>query len=306
MHLTSPPNTLSAEVYLAAASTILRQSANGNNPQALLCCAKYGQNFRNSDPNIGATANNVAAEGFFLTLTNPVALYMQTPDWTQFQTPDGTPASEFWTITRGMVANGNGTDSILQATFAVPPSKNYTVSDIKIMQGGVWTPIRWASQIQQAFKIALRVTPAAGYKGIPQPCVTDNIPSQPYPVQLVPETLFLGLSPTDLPLGIAPGTTTRVALVVQGASEATTTANARLQFQDPAITATVVDFLPDAGSIPGQTSGSGTQVLIADLTVGTGAIGGLATLRALNPEEAADTPAGAHPWAIGLLYVMVG
>lgn len=306
MHLTSPPNTLSAEVYLAAASTILRQSANGNDPQALLCCSKYGQNFRNSDPNIGATANNVAAAGLYLTLTNPVALYIQTPDWTQFQTPDGTPASEFWTVTRGTADGGQGKDSILQATFAVPADKGYTVSDIKIMQGGEWTPICWASQIQQAFKIALRVTPAPGYKGVPQPCVTEKIPAQPCPVQLVPETLFLGVSPTDLPLGVAPGSTTRVALVVQGASEDTTAANARLQFQDPAITATVVDFLPDAGSVPGQTSDNGTQVLIADLAVGADAVGGLATLRVLNPDEAADTTADAHPWAIGLLYIMAG
>ncbi|MGC2856610.1 hypothetical protein ACM64Y_14140 [Novispirillum sp. DQ9] len=305
MHLTSPPNTLSAEVYLAAASTILRSAATSADPQALLCCSKYGQNFRNSDPNIGATANSVAAKGFYLTLTNPVGLYMQTPNWSLFRTPDGTPASEFWTVRRGTVNGGNGNDSILQAVFEVPASKGYTVSDIEILDSssGTWSKIQWASQMQQTFKIALRVTPQAGYAGVPQPCVTDREPSQPYPVQLVPQTLFLGVSPTDLLLGVTPGTTTRVSLVVQGASADTTAANARIQFQDPAISATVVDFLPDAGSIPGQTSGSGTQVLVADLTVGAAAAGGLPTLRVLNPDEAADIPADEHPWAIGLLYV---
>lgn len=305
MHLTSPPNTLSAEVYLAAASTILRQSANGNDPQALLCCSQYGQNFRNSDPNIGATANKVAAAGNFLTLTDPVGLYMQTPTWTSFRTPDGTPASEFWTVTRGTANGGNGNDSILQAVFEVPADKGYTVSDIEILDAntGTWSKIRWASQIQQAFKIALRVTPKSGYKGVPQPCVTERVPQQPYPVQFVPETLFLGNSPTDLPLGVAPGSTTRVALVVQGASEATTAANARIQFQDPAVSAAVVDFLPDAGSVPGVTGGSGTQVLIADLTVGAGAGAGIATLRALNPEEAADVSADDHPWSVGMLAI---
>ena len=57
MHLTSGSNTLSAEIYLAAAATIPRSVAASQTPQTLICCAKYGRNYRNSDPNIGYNAN---------------------------------------------------------------------------------------------------------------------------------------------------------------------------------------------------------------------------------------------------------
>ena len=54
MHLTSPPNTLGAEVYLAAAATLLR-NVGSYDPQNMICCSKYGQPYRNSDPHIGFT-----------------------------------------------------------------------------------------------------------------------------------------------------------------------------------------------------------------------------------------------------------
>ena len=153
VHLTSPPNDIDSEIYLAAAATLLRNVTPYTAP-ALLDCAAYGVPYRNSDPNIGYNVNktvrNVGGQGLRMaTLTDPIGLYMQQPDFGSYATPDGSDASAFWTVVRGSAPT-----MILHATFAVPASKGYTVSDITI--GG--QPIRFASQIAQTFHIGLSAT----------------------------------------------------------------------------------------------------------------------------------------------------
>jgi len=101
MHLTSPPNTLGAEVCLAAAATLLRNVANYD-PQSMISCSRYGQPFRNSDPHIGFKVNQIVKNaGFTVSLANPVGLYIQEPEWGPYKTPDGTPAKDFLTVARG-------------------------------------------------------------------------------------------------------------------------------------------------------------------------------------------------------------
>lgn len=164
VHLTSPPNTVGAEIYLGAAATIVRTLDSQNySPQQNNCYAQYGSSFRNSDPNIGFQANQVVKNlKLPITLTNPIALYMQTPNFSNYVTPDGTPAKNFFKIIRGRTAKeaGRKYDQILHAVFEVPKDKNYTVSDITI--GG--TPIWWGSQIAETFNQALA---ASAYTNIP-------------------------------------------------------------------------------------------------------------------------------------------
>ncbi|QTF90884.1 hypothetical protein [Halomonas sp. BM-2019] len=310
MHLTSPPNTLSAEIYLAAASTILRQSATPTDPQALICCSRYGQNFRNSDPHIGAQGNAVVGgQKQRISLADPVGLYIQTPNWELFETPDGTPASAFWTVTRGSTGQGNSAqdkDSILQAVFEVPKEKGYGINDIKING----QPIRYAGQIARTFKIALRVCTlapdATTPPNRPQPCVVPQAEArlQPWPVQLVPETLFYGLSSSDLPALLQAGTSHRFMLVVQGASQDTRADNARIQFDRAGVEARVVEYLPDASAIPGQTDGGGTQGYLLEIRVDAGATPGPIGIRALNPWEDASVSAADHPYEVGLGLVV--
>lgn len=153
VHLTSPPNDIDSEIYLAAAATLLRNVTPYTAP-ALCDCAAYGVPYRNSDPNIGYNVNkavkNAGGAGLRMaTLTDPIGLYMQQPDFSSYATPDGTDASEFWTVVRG-----SAPAMILHATFAVPVSKGYTVSDVTI--GG--QPIRYASQIVQTLQMGLSAT----------------------------------------------------------------------------------------------------------------------------------------------------
>lgn len=182
VHLTSSPNTLGAEFDLAAAATIPR-SMNGQPVQSasqLVCCARYGKIGRHSDPTIGQTVNQIVNYTPTLpqaraTLTNPVGLYMQMPNFSQYTTPDGTPASQFWTIVRGKLRNPaipGDIDRILHATFEVPANKGYTVSDITISG----SPIQWASQITNTFQMALMATVFAnsGTSQTPSSCTTPN------------------------------------------------------------------------------------------------------------------------------------
>lgn len=168
VHLTSSPNSLGAEFDLAAAATMPR-ALNGDpvtSAGRLVCFAKFGRIGRNSDPTIGQTVNMLTNYKPQLpkaraTLTNPAGLYMQTPDFSNYTTPDGTPASEFWSVVRGTLANpgiSGDIDRILHATFRVPADKNYEVGDILIDDAN----ITYASQITATIRMALMATVFAG------------------------------------------------------------------------------------------------------------------------------------------------
>jgi hypothetical protein len=180
MHLTSPPNDIDGEIYLAAAATLLR-NVQPYTAAALINCAMYGLAYRNSDPNIGYNVNqavkNALGNGLRMaTLTDPIGLYIQQPDFSSYGTPDGADPSSFWTVGRG-----NAPAQILQAKYAVPASKGYTVSDITI----AGNKIQYASQIAQTFQMGLSATlqPAGGVTETALPCVSEKDEDQcsPWP-----------------------------------------------------------------------------------------------------------------------------
>jgi hypothetical protein len=303
MHLTSGPNTLSAEIYLAAAATIPRPNAYSKNPQTLICCAQYGQNFRNSDPHIGFTANRAAASAR-ISLTDPVGLYIQQPqpqNFANWKGPNGEDVHSFWNVTRGTPGTGpNGSDQILHAVFDLE-SAGFTINDVKINGEPVDHIGVIANQMHIALAVATMTPPSTQ---TPLPCVSprkDGV--QPWPVQFLPETLFYGESSSDLPALMVPGTTNSFVLIVQGATKDTTTANARVQFSNPGISAKVTKYLPNASAVPGQTDGGGTQGFIMDVTIDESAASGPMTVRVLNPAEGANPTAAEHPWETGLAIV---
>jgi len=66
VHLISSPNTLSAEITLAAGATLLREDPPGTpvtNPDKLITCSNFGVPGRNSDPHIGASVNEIIRSG---------------------------------------------------------------------------------------------------------------------------------------------------------------------------------------------------------------------------------------------------
>jgi hypothetical protein len=186
MHLTSTPNTLQTEMGLAGGASVLRTMGNSN-ATALLCCSQYGQPRRNSDPTIGQNANLAVSDGNIISLANPIGLYIQMPSFGGYQTPDGTPAQELWTVKRGQAGPlpgfPAGSSAILHATFEVPAELGYTVSDITING----QPIVWAAQIAATFDVALFPLPIpTTNQQTPQECVVFLDPPQaaPQPLQL--------------------------------------------------------------------------------------------------------------------------
>lgn len=187
MHLTSSPNTLGAEYDLAAAATMPREKDHDpvTSAAALVCFARYGRIGRHSDPTIGQNVNQYANYTPTLphpqaTLADPPGLYMQTPQFSDYVTPDNTPAQTFWTVVRGSLKDPNTSediDRILHATFSVPPELGYTVSDIKIGN----QPIQYGSQIAATITMALLATafPNSGVVQTPVGATLDN--SNPSP-----------------------------------------------------------------------------------------------------------------------------
>lgn len=94
MHLAQVNNTLGAEIDIAAQATVLRKNPSGQliTDQTILCnCSRYGNPKRNSDPTIGIGVNTLAQHGNFISIADPVAIYMLGFDTANFQLDvDGT------------------------------------------------------------------------------------------------------------------------------------------------------------------------------------------------------------------------
>jgi hypothetical protein len=172
MHLVQGSNTLGAEVELAAAATIVRV-INGREltgEQELINCSQYGVATRNSDPHIGGAVNGIAQQKADISLADPVGLYfngLATPGW---ETPDGSDAQTYWTITRG------APDHPVRAVYEVPPTKSFTVSDITINGA----PITFGAQIVDF--ISMKLTAVAWGTGQSQvqpmtACVSQAAPA---------------------------------------------------------------------------------------------------------------------------------
>ncbi|WNJ19701.1 hypothetical protein [Pontibacter sp. G13] len=186
MHLTSPPNELSAEIVLAGGAAVLREDfPDAKVANTMVCCGKYGRRFRHSDPHIGQNVYQAASLGMQVSLLNPVGLYLQEPQYQYFQLPDGAPTGakieDCFRFVRGVVDTTDYPNNmILHMIMEIPPSWNsdLTISDLSILG----KEIEFGSQVMQAFEVQL----AAGgkpysVKQTPQACTSDNqVPGYDY------------------------------------------------------------------------------------------------------------------------------
>jgi len=157
MHLSHPNNFISAEIQLGADATVLRQK-NGKpvvQADALVCCAGYGGTSRSSDPTIGASVNDLARLGAWVTIKNPIGLYMHDLNTEGFTKPNGEriDPKEYFRVLRGDEAAG----MIERAVFEVPAAEGFTVSDLRI--GGL--PITWGGQVAEHINIKIVGTAVA-------------------------------------------------------------------------------------------------------------------------------------------------
>ncbi|WP_323074084.1 hypothetical protein [Mycetohabitans endofungorum] len=172
MHLTHPANALGAEIKLAADATVRRNNGSGEptSPAKLIQCAQFGDGDRNSDPAIGYKINRIARDGYLITLTDPVGLYMIDFDDRGWTFADGTSASGFMTIIRGKPGKA------IRAIYELPSAlktQGKTISDIQI--GGV--PIEYGGQIAE--HVTMGIEGAA--------CLKDSVHNSLVPCGPIPE-----------------------------------------------------------------------------------------------------------------------
>jgi hypothetical protein len=307
MHLTSPPNSLGAEIYLAAAATLLRN--NDKDSQQLICCARYGQPYRNSDPNIGFSVNSLVKNlGAMITLTDPVGLYIQMPqDMTLFQFPSGYQFSDFFTVARGRTRQTAGTsyDQVLHLTVATPAAllaRGGSLEQVSING----KPIQWGAQIVETLGMALAATGISSTlpPQSPLPCPTDASSPNPWPQGLLGDAVLKAYMRSDgvaelppmLPPNVQRGQTIKGLTLVCVDARAETT----ISFPSGGIQATVTSSYPLQGKAFGTTKIYPMYAFVLTLTVSNDAPLGLATLSAVNPGV---TPG---PVAAGVLNVVTG
>jgi hypothetical protein len=168
-------NTLGAQINIVARASILRQRGKKRitDARALIECAQYGDPDRQSDPAIGAAINQAARANRFITLENPVGLYMTGLDTSGWTSPDGTDPQSFWTVKAGIANPEPSKAMIVRAELAVPAGKPYTLADVEI--GGV--PIRFGAEIAAHIQVRVAVVVSPG----------DSLP-EPRPIGCADET----------------------------------------------------------------------------------------------------------------------
>lgn len=185
VHMQQPNNTLGAQVNIVSRSSILRVNKLGapiTDALGLIKCARYGDSNRQSDPRIGHAINTFARDNRFITIENPVGLYMSGVDWNGWTTPDQSDPRAYWTVLRGSQSANPNESYIVRATYSVPGDKGFTVSDIKI--GG--ESISFGGQIAARINVRVAVM-------VSEPV---ELPS-PRPIGCT------GTPPTPLPTGFA-------------------------------------------------------------------------------------------------------
>ncbi|MFL9844567.1 hypothetical protein [Flavobacterium rhizosphaerae] len=325
IHLTSTPNTLQTEIGLATAATVQRNNRETGNtfwPSSqfndLLCYAQYGQRDRNSDPNIGGNVNQVvngASVGGpkVVTLADPPGLYIQMPDFSNYQTPDGTPASKFWRIVRGSETLNDQSGAklpgnfILHAVFEVPDNYPYTVEDIKISGQN----IAWGSQVAATFKMQIV---ASAYDATSQPqgydAVGDLSPSYAQPLQFFYKDYFEAMyntavpNPVNHPIPLLSNSTYVPSVLFRSANnlQMVLTCDTRnvtpgdastyptVSFDDTNITAVVNDVKEVSYAVPGNSQPSTYKALYLTVNVGLATAIGPRAVFVTNKGQDKGTP----------------
>src|SRR6185436_4866370 len=158
-HLQQRSNTLAAAIVLAATATVLRHDAHGRpvvNQQELVRCGSLGEPARNSDPQIAAAVNQLAAQAFDVSLADPPGLYVDGIETAGIETPDGTDPATFWTVERG------DEDHVVRARFEVPQELGYLVGDLRL----AGRPIDFGGQLADRVSVKLA---AVAQPGVHQP-----------------------------------------------------------------------------------------------------------------------------------------
>lgn len=149
MHMAQINNSLGAAMNLAARATWPIVDATGvpvTAEQSLIACNEFGDSRRHSDPHIGAQVNELVRAGHEVSFADPVGLYIDSIDLTDFQAPDGVPAKDLVRRTRGEEGFA------LRYVFEAPPGAGFVLGDVLIGD----SRIRFGGEIAEKLRIRIR------------------------------------------------------------------------------------------------------------------------------------------------------
>jgi hypothetical protein len=119
VHLTQGANTLGAEIALAMSGSLIYGNPPKTTDPDLICCAAYGEPNRFSDPTIGKEVNDLARAKYFVTLRDPVGLYIASINVANFTDWNGNAIPNLATYFTPVRKSDDGS-LILRAIFKVP------------------------------------------------------------------------------------------------------------------------------------------------------------------------------------------
>jgi hypothetical protein len=192
VHLTHPANHLDAEVNLAASASLrfTRETQPVRTNPALTCCQGIGEPNRSSDPNIAEQVNIHALSGNYVTLRNPVGLYILSIDATRFKYPDGKSINNFSRYFQPIRMSSDGS-MIVRAALRIPAGETYNGSPLVLSQLQVDNkPIVSGGQVAATITMGLfaQVIPGApSQKGTEcslKPCPDPQFPSVIVPIRV--------------------------------------------------------------------------------------------------------------------------
>jgi hypothetical protein len=102
------------------------------------------------DPRVVLDIGALERKGLWITLRDPIGLYIAGYDDTGWTKPNGSPVDNYWTVVRGSPGQ------ILRLEYQVPAGAGFVVGDIRI--GG--RPIEWGGQIAE--HVTCTIAGAAG------------------------------------------------------------------------------------------------------------------------------------------------
>lgn len=166
VHLTHHANTLGAEINLAARATIPRKDVNGHritDVRRFACASDFGDPNRSSDPNIGSGVNLTVlpavagAPPQSVTLSNPVALYMDRIAAGVITDKDGNPLVGWFRFVRGV--QGHGLMAVLE-----PPVGAVLGLDKVFIDGA---PLTHGGQVAEHIQMVLYAKTANLHQPVP-------------------------------------------------------------------------------------------------------------------------------------------
>jgi len=164
MHMAQRNNSFEAAVNLTGVASWPRIDGNGRpitGEQDLIACREFGDPRRHSDPHIGAQINALVRAGNIVSFADPVGLYMDSVDLSDWETPDGSDPADWFRIVRG------SSGYMLRVVFEAPAAAaGHVLGDVKI--GG--RKIQFGGQIAE--KIQIRVRGIARKAAAPAPQLT--------------------------------------------------------------------------------------------------------------------------------------